>query len=116
MNTKKRLYLFWKIGKYVLERQEFCENAIYKYARLCAYHYGMSQTFSRENVRVMTNFYISFPIFIPEMIKLEWEHYVELLKIADCKKRLFYFQTAIFCKSSVEELHQVITNCFYEEV
>ena len=111
-----RLLLFWKVGRNVTLRQKSLENAISKYSDLCAYHFGMSKTFSRENVHYMKRFYECFPIYISELNKLNWEHYLELLKISNLNERYFYLRVAIFCKSSVLELRDVINNNVYNTI
>ncbi len=73
----------------------------------------MSETFSRENVNYMKRFYQCFPIYIDELNKLDWEHYVELLKINNSKERYFYLRIAMFCKSSVKELKEIINKNIY---
>ncbi len=108
--------MFWKIGKYVFNKQETCENAIEKYANLCSYHYGMSASFSRENVRFMKLFYQFFPIYLPQMNNLNWEHYVELLKIPNLQERYFYFRLVLFCNGSVKELQSSIQNRIYKTI
>ena len=115
-DSKKRLFLFWKIGKNVVEKQNCYENAVSKYSDLCSYYYGMSRTFCRSRIHLMKNFYLCFPIFIDDMKKLQWEHYIELLSLTDSKKRLFYFQVAIFCECSVLELKEMIIDCFYDRI
>lgn len=116
MFMKNRLFLFWKIGKSVFEKQDFYENVVSKYSCFYSYYYGMSKTFSRENIRMMRNFYLCFPIFSPVMLYLSWEHYVELICILDYKKRYFYFNVAIFCRSSVLELRNIINGECYERI
>lgn len=111
--NKNRLFLFWKVGKFVFKKQKSCENAILKYAKLCQYHYGMSYVFTRENVRYMTRFYQFFPIYLPQMNKLKWEHYLELLKINNLRERYFYFKLTLFCKGSVLDLRNSIKNEIY---
>ena len=76
----------------------------------------MSETFSRENVNYMKRFYQCFPIYIDELNKLVWEHYVELLKINNSKERYFYLRIAMFCKSSVLELRDFINNDIYKTI
>ena len=116
MFFNNRLYLFWQVGKYVFQKQNFCENAVYKYSTLCSYHYGMSDAFSVENVKMMRMFYLCFPFLFPTMKKLKWEHYLELLKVSDTKKRYFYFKTAIFCNGSILDLRDMIYNDFYDKI
>ena len=113
---KNNLYLFWKVGKYVFEKEKIVENSIDRYSKLCSYHYGSTNIFSRENVRFMKRFYVSYPVFIPVLENLDWEHYVELLRISDRRKQYFYFRLAHFCRISVDCLKSVIDNNFYENI
>lgn len=76
----------------------------------------MTQAFSTENVHYMKKFYQCFPIYLPELNKLKWEHYLELLKIDDTKERYFYLRVAMFCKSSVLELRDFINNDIYKTI
>ena len=81
----------------------------------------MTQAFSTENVHYMKKFYQCFPIYLPELNKLKWEHYLELLKIDDIKiycliREDFYLRVAMFCKSSVLELRDFINNDIYKTI
>ncbi len=113
MFINNRLLLFWKIGKNVFLSQKRYENVISKCSDLCSYHYGMTETFSRENIRYMRQFYECFPIYLPEFNKLDWEHYIELIKIRDLKERYFYLKATIFCSGSVVELRDIIKRNIY---
>lgn len=113
MNFKKRLFLFWKIGKVVFQRQKYYENAVLKYSNFFSYCYGMSETFSVNNIHYMKRFYSCFPIYVEELNKLTFEHYKLLVNVYDAKTRYFYFRVALFCRSSVEELKGIILNDVY---
>lgn len=62
----------------------------------------------------MKKFYCYFPIFTYQLEKLSWEHYVELMQISEVSTLYFYFRVALFCRSSVEELHYIICHHYYE--
>lgn len=111
---KNRLYLFWLIGKYVFEKQKTYENIFSKVSNFLSYYYGMSDTFTIYNIKMMRNFYCFFPIFVYEINKLQWEHYLKLLIISDYRERYFYFNVAIFCRSDVLELENMISDGIYE--
>ena len=113
MDINKRLFLFWKIGKYVCERQKYCENAVKKYSLFFSYYYGMSETFSRSNISYMIRFYCSFPIYLFEFENLDFDHYKLLVNVNDMRSRYFYFRLAIFCRSSVNDLRFMIKNDVY---
>lgn len=112
--SKINLFMFWKIGRSVFSRRNFCLNSAFKYSTWCSYYFGNSKLFSIINVRFMEKFYYCFPNFIEEMNKLSWEHYVELLKICEVSKLYFYFHVAIFCRISVCDLHNIISNNYYD--
>ena len=116
MNIKKRLFLFWKIGKFVCGKQKYYENAPKKYSTFFSYYYGMSEVFSRSNISYMIKFYCSFPVYFKTFEKLEFEYYKLLVNISDSKCRYFYFRVAIFCRSSVQELKALIKNNVYSYI
>ena len=116
MSIKDHLFLFWNIGKNIHFNSGRYENIVSKYSEFYSYKYGMSRTFTRENIRYMKRFYCKFPIFINGLTKLEWEHYVLLLRISDVRELYFYFRVAIFCRSSVSDLNDIINNMFYKRI
>ena len=63
MYFKNRLYLFWKIGEIAFRKQNCCDNVFKKYSNLLTYRYGMSNTFSVDNIHYMKRFYCSFPMY-----------------------------------------------------
>lgn len=116
ITNNDRLILFWKIGKFVFEQRNSAENVTNKYSTYFQYKYGMTERFSRENIRLMRRLYVYFPILTQQFISLKWEHYLELLKISDCSKRMFYYQIALFSNCSIYELNYLIHNYFYERI
>lgn len=116
MNFKNRLYLFWKIGESVFKNQKYFDNVVSKYSNDLSYRYGMSNTFSISNVHYMRKFYYYFPIYISELDKLSFEHYKLLINITEVDRRYFYFRLAMFCRSSVDELNQMISNNLYNYI
>ena len=113
MSFKKRLYLFWKIGECVFNKQKYYDNVSLKYSELLKYKYGMSETFSIQNINYMKKFYSSFPIYFNELNKLTFEHYKLLVNVVEKKERYFYFRVALFCNSSVFELKEIINEEIY---
>ena len=116
MDIKKRLFLFWKIGKSVCEKQKYCDNVVKKYSTFFSYYYGMSEIFSRSNILYMLKFYLSFPIYLDIFENLKFEHYKLLVDINDKECRNFYFRVALFCKSSVFELRTLIRENIYNYI
>ena len=116
MNSNYRLILFWNIGKLVFEEQNKFDNATSKYSIYFQYKYGMTECFSRKNIILMKKLYFYFPIFNSTLLKLSWEHYIELLKISVCSKRMFYYKLSIFSMGSSFDLANAIGNCIYERI
>lgn len=110
---RNKLYLFWKVGKILINKNNSCENIVNRYSKLLSYYFGMSDTFSIVNVNYMKKFYKSFPIYYKKLDELEFEHYKLLVNISDLKERYFYFRIALFCQSSVDELRQIIMSNTY---
>ena len=113
MSFKKRLYLFWKIGEYVFNKQKNYDKATFKCSELLKYKYGMSNTFSVQNVNYMKKFYSCFPIYFKELNFLTFEHYKLLVDVIESSERYFYFRIALFCNSDVSELKEIIDGKMY---
>lgn len=113
MNMKMRLFLFWKIGENVFKRQKCYENVALKYSNYLSYYYGMSNTFSIGNINYMRKFYCCFPNYYKALDKLSFEHYKLLVDINEVEERYFYFRVALFCRSTIEELDEIIREDTY---
>ena len=113
---KKRLFLFWNIGKSVYSNQKKCENVFKKYSILYTYQYGMPYLFSISNIKNMLKFYYMFPIYYSELNNLSWNHYCLILNTFGIEEQYFYYRVALFCNSSVEELETLIKNFLYERI
>ena len=109
----KPLCLFWKIGKIVFFKQKCYENAVSKFSEYFSYYFGSSNIFSITNIRYMKKFYCCFPIYYEELNRLDFEHYKLLVNINENEERYFYFRLAMFCRSSVLELKDIIKNDYY---
>ena len=107
------LCLFWKIGKLVFCKQKYYENSVSKFSEYFSYYFGNSNIFSITNIRYMKKFYCCFPIYYDELNRLEFGHYKLLVNISESDKRYFYFRLALFCRSSVLELNDIIMNDYY---
>ena len=116
VNVKNQLYSFWLIGKYVFQKQKDYENSFCAVSNFLSYYYGMSNTFTIFNIKMMRNFYCCFPIFICDMNRLHWEHYLQLVTIIDVEERYFYFRVAIFCRSNADELQSLIDRKIYNVI
>ena len=113
MNLTKRLFLFWKIGKSVFKKQNYYENVVSKYSAYLSYYFGMSKTFSIGNINYMKKFYKCFPNYYKELEELSFDHYKLLVDISGLEERYFYFRIALFCRSTVSELSEIINEDTY---
>ena len=73
----------------------------------------MSDTFSIGNINYMKKFYCCFPNYIDMLNKLSFEHYKLLVDVGGLEERYFYFRVALFCRSSVLELKELINEDMY---
>ena len=113
---KYPIFLFWKIGKKVYEKQNCYENVIQKYSDYYSYYYGNSFLFTRENIHLMKRFYLNFPVFFKRMEELNWRQYQLLLLIPDRNERYFYFCLVLLFHSNYEETYMFIVNNYYVRI
>ena len=108
--------LYWYIGKKIYELRNKCINPCEVISNYYSYSYGNSYRFSRENVSIMRNFYLCFPIYIDSYDKLSWSHFKLLIKIKNSNIRNFYLSIILFCNSSVFELENIINSSLYKRI
>jgi len=113
---KNKLYIFWKIGKIVFEKQEKCSNAFEKYANYYSYYFGNSYIFTRENLKYMEKFYLSFPIFYKQLKNISWEQYKLLLNIDYFEERFFYFRIILLFNSDYTSTKELLKNNYYYRI
>lgn len=99
-----------------MEKDFYCENIISKCSRYLSYYFGNSTMFSCDNVIFMRKFYRYFPIFLERMYSLDWNSYLELLKLKNKKACYFYFNLALFCNYNLDELKLAIKNEMYYRI
>lgn len=64
----------------------------------------------------MKKFYLSFPIYFDRLNELDWDVYIELLKIGDKEKKYFYFYLCLLFKYDINCLMECIDNYIYERI
>ncbi len=101
------------IGRRVYNTKNIYSSSIYKYSTFCSYRFGSTNSFSVFNVKMLERFYCTFPIYASRLNELTWDHYIELFRISDFSRRYFYFEVALFCRSSVLDLRTIIDNDVY---
>ncbi len=110
------IFLFWKIGKKVYEKKNFCENSVQKLSDYYSYYFGDSLLFTRENIHFMKRLYLNFPIFFKRMEELSWKQYQLLLLIPNREERFFYFYLVLLFHSNYEEMCSFINNNYYMRI
>ena len=113
---KNRLFLFWTIGKNVYEKQNYYDNVVAYYEKYLSYYFGNSYLFTRENIKYMEIFYLNFPMFFDDLMKISWEQYLMLFKISDKKERYFYFKLSLLFKSNCDETREFIDNNYFVRI
>lgn len=128
------LYLYWNIGRMIVEEQGGATRAKYgdylieKVAARLKEEF--SDGFSARNLKRMRRLYICYPIWQTSSAEfkgsspigttlssqLTWSHYVELIKIKDENKRNFYTRECINSGWSVRELQRQRTTLLYERL
>lgn len=108
ISMKNQLFFFWRIGKFLVEKKYSCNNIVLKSSNFLSYYYGSSTMFSYENVIFMRKFYLYFPIFLESMNQLEWDSYLELMKLKNRNMCYFYYRVALFCGFCCRDLKCVI--------
>lgn len=106
--NKNRLFLFWSVGKFAFEVQKKEEVSYRRVVSFLQYYFGMSDTFSLSNVRNMIKFYLSFPIYTKQIEKLDWDYYLELIKIKNHYMRMYYYRVAIFAECDFETFNELL--------
>lgn len=109
-------YFYWNVGRKVNLLKDKCSNPIKNISDFYAYTFGFSEKFSRNNIFIMKNFYLCFPIYFDRFNELSWDHFKLLIKIKNSKVRNFYLWISLFCKSSVNELATIIDNSLYYRI
>ena len=72
--------------------------------------------FSWSNIYRMRQLYLSYEIFATLSQKLNWSHYVELLKIEDTAERAFYEKECIAENWGVRELKRQMKSMLYHRL
>ena len=107
---------FWNIGKTIYNLKDICSNPCEYISNYYSYKFGDSYKYSRENISIMRNFYLCFPIYINNYDKLSWNHFKLLINIREKIIRNFYLRIVLFCNSSEEDLITYINSSLYSRI
>lgn len=61
----------------------------------------------------MKKFYLYFPIYDKRMDNLDWESYLELLKLNNKFICYFYFKISLFCNFNYAEIKSLVDSNIY---
>jgi len=111
----------WEIGRYIVEfEQDGKEKAEYGSSLLSNLANDLKTTygkgFSKSNIYLCRQFFISYPKFQTVSGKLSWSHYAELLTISDQLARSFYEKQAIIENWSFRELKRQIDSALFQRL
>ena len=112
---------YWQIGQYIVEFEqhghenaEYGSNTLKMLAADLSIRYGKG--FSWSNIYRMRQLYLSYENFATLSQKLNWSHYVELLKIEDTAERTFYEKECIAENWGVRELKRQMKSMLYQRL
>ena len=111
-----RPFYFWNIGKSVVKYQNKYDNVVKKISNIYCYKFGLSYTFSCENIKNMKLFYLCFPVFNKNMNEISWNHYLKLINIFDRDKRNFYFKVILYYNIEYGDFVMGLDNYVFERI
>ncbi|MDR1173093.1 MAG: DUF1016 N-terminal domain-containing protein [Bacteroidales bacterium] len=111
---------YWLIGKQIVEVQAGNERAEYG-MRLIKYLSGqLTNDFGKgsdeSNLRLIRQFYLTFPIRDAVRHELGWTHYRKIMKVENEIARNFYIDECIKSNWSTRQLERQINTHFYERL
>ncbi|MBP5679121.1 MAG: hypothetical protein J6X28_04765 [Bacilli bacterium] len=106
------IFSFWKVGKFLREKEGSCSNIQRACSCFLSYYYGNSYQFSLLHIHMMKKLYSYFPVFLDPMQYIHWNSYLELLKL-DPEECYFYYHILLFCGDNYDELKNLIQNKIY---
>lgn len=113
--------MYWQIGQVIVEEeQQGAERAGYKEyllknlsAQLVS-EFGSG--FSRRQLELCRQLYLTFPIANALSSQLTWTHYKALVRLDDPDKRRFYIAEAVKNAWSVRQMERQINSLLYERL
>ena len=115
------LEAYWHIGRSICEyeqsvpeRADYGKQTLKELSNALTKEFGKG--FSRSNLYLMRQFYLTYEKIQTLSGKLSWSHYGELLSISDPDKRSFYEKEAENAGWSVRELKRQIDSSLFERL
>ena len=112
---------YWEIGRRIVEeeqngsnRAEYGKYLILNLAEALTNEFGNG--FNERNLRLMRQFYQSFPIRNTLCTELSWSHYRLLMRVENEESRDFYLKEAVECAWSVRQLERQINSFYYQRL
>ena len=111
---------YWNIGKSIVEQQGGEEKAEYGVRLIAELSKQMSTDFGKgftvANLKIMRQFYLTFPKSYALRSELSWTHYRLLMRVENKNARRFYIEEAIKSNWSTRQLERQINSFFYERL
>lgn len=112
---------YWEIGRRIVEeeqngsnRAEYGKYLILNLAEALTNEFGNG--FNERNLRLMRQFYQSFPIRNALRSELSWTHYRQLMRVENEEARAFYLKEAAECAWSSRQLERQINSFYYQRL
>ena len=112
------LFMYWNIGKRIVEyqggeeRAKYGDKLIERLSIELTKEYGSG--FSVRNLRMMRQFNYCHPIWHTVSAELSWSHYRLILRLDSLKGRDYYINEVVTRQLSVRELERLIKTNTYE--
>ena len=114
----ERVLTYWQIGKMIVEKQGGVERANYGDGLIKELSTKLTNDFEKgfteRNLRVMRQFYYTFPKWHAVRAELSWTHYRLILSLDDENARNFYIKEAIDGNWSTRQLEREIHTFSYQ--
>jgi predicted nuclease of restriction endonuclease-like (RecB) superfamily len=111
---------YWLVGKQIVEAQAGNERAEYGTQLLKYLSERLTQDFGKgfdeSNLRLIRQFYLTFPIRDALRHELSWTHYRLIMKSQNESSRNFYIEESIKSNWSTRQLERQINTRFYERL
>jgi predicted nuclease of restriction endonuclease-like (RecB) superfamily len=111
---------YWYIGKQIVDAQGNNERAEYGASLLKYLSERLMQDFGKgfdeSNLRLIRQFYLTFPIRDALRHELSWTHYRLVMKVNKEEARSFYIDECIKSNWSTRQLERQINTLFYERL
>lgn len=111
---------YWEIGEQIYRACGENERAAYGQYVLQYLSDHLTKEFGRgytvRNLRLMRQFYLTFPIRNTLCAELSWSHYRYLMRVSDQAARDFYTNEAVKSGWSVRQLERQINTMYYQRM